>query len=235
MADTAAHAVSVASYNIHKCVGRDGLHQPERTFAVLRELDADIVGIQEFDNRVRPKRGHVTVADFEAATGYAATACPTMSEGDLFHGNLLLTRLPLLSVETHDASVPIHQTRKLLLGMIETRVGPLRVGVSHLSPWLPAQHFQARRLVQAGGRGGAPWVLLADSNEWFPPLGAGPVLEQALAPAPVHRTFPAHRPRLALDRIRAAPPIAISDIAVHASASALAASDHLPLRAVLAL
>ena len=38
----------LATYNIHKFVGRDSRRDPERTFQVLRELDADVIGIQNF-------------------------------------------------------------------------------------------------------------------------------------------------------------------------------------------
>ena len=45
-----AHAAgcgfSVASYNIHKYVGIDGKFDPERVTRVIKELKAEIVGLQ---------------------------------------------------------------------------------------------------------------------------------------------------------------------------------------------
>ena len=41
-------------YNIHECVGGDGRRDPERIAAVLREIDADIIGLQEVDARPAP-------------------------------------------------------------------------------------------------------------------------------------------------------------------------------------
>ena len=38
----------VATYNVHACVGTDGRHDPDRVAAVIAELDADIVALQEF-------------------------------------------------------------------------------------------------------------------------------------------------------------------------------------------
>ena len=49
--DRSLPSVSVASYNIHKCVGTDGLFDPRRIEAVLLELNADIVALQEVDAR----------------------------------------------------------------------------------------------------------------------------------------------------------------------------------------
>jgi len=43
----------IATYNIHRCIGRDGLENPERIAGVLRGLNADLVALQEvaFDPR----------------------------------------------------------------------------------------------------------------------------------------------------------------------------------------
>jgi endonuclease/exonuclease/phosphatase family metal-dependent hydrolase len=40
----------VVSYNIHRCIGLDGKHAPERIAAVLAEMQADIIGLQEVDS-----------------------------------------------------------------------------------------------------------------------------------------------------------------------------------------
>ncbi len=40
--------LSVATYNVHACVGTDGRYDPDRVAAVIAELDADIVAVQEF-------------------------------------------------------------------------------------------------------------------------------------------------------------------------------------------
>ena len=41
-------SLRVATYNVHACVGTDGRHDPDRVAAVIAELDADIVALQEF-------------------------------------------------------------------------------------------------------------------------------------------------------------------------------------------
>ena len=43
--------LTFASYNIHKAVGVDGRRDPERIIAVLRELNADVIALQEADRR----------------------------------------------------------------------------------------------------------------------------------------------------------------------------------------
>ena len=43
--------LTFASYNIHKAVGLDRRRDPERILAVLREIDADVIALQEADRR----------------------------------------------------------------------------------------------------------------------------------------------------------------------------------------
>ena len=41
--------LTFATYNIHRCVGRDGRYDPSRIRDVIRELDADVIAVQEID------------------------------------------------------------------------------------------------------------------------------------------------------------------------------------------
>ncbi|MFM5907664.1 MAG: endonuclease/exonuclease/phosphatase family protein, partial [Novosphingobium sp.] len=43
--------IKVASYNIHKGVGLDRRCDPDRILSVLREIDADVIALQEADRR----------------------------------------------------------------------------------------------------------------------------------------------------------------------------------------
>ena len=42
--------LTLVTYNIHACVGTDGRFEPARIAGVLRELDADVVALQEVDH-----------------------------------------------------------------------------------------------------------------------------------------------------------------------------------------
>ena len=41
----------IASYNIHKCIGVDGQFNPKRTMTVIKEIGADVIALQEVDQR----------------------------------------------------------------------------------------------------------------------------------------------------------------------------------------
>ena len=43
----------IASYNIHRCVGRDGRADPGRVAQVILELGCDAVGLQDVRTRAR--------------------------------------------------------------------------------------------------------------------------------------------------------------------------------------
>ena len=48
--------LKVASYNIHKGIGLDRRRNPERVLEVLREIDADVIALQEADRRFGTRR-----------------------------------------------------------------------------------------------------------------------------------------------------------------------------------
>ena len=78
-----------------------------------------------------------------------------------------------------------------------------------------------------------PTVLMGDFNQW----GRGALREfvtpwEALT---IGNSFPSRRPLAALDRIVHSGEWACGEVAVHHSALAAVASDHLPVRAALAL
>ena len=229
----AAGRLSAATYNIHKCVGRDGHHRPERTFAVLRELDADVLGIQEFDSRPRRRRGPITVGAFEEALGDQALAQPTMTAGGGFHGNLLLTRLPILASREIRFGSTGFERRGALLADLEVAGGPVRVVVTHLGLLPGIRRRQAARLVaEMAADDDRPLVLLGDLNEWLPRGGCLGILGRHFPQMSCEPTWPAARPLIAYDRVGAGGGAARLEAArVPASPLALEASDHLPLRA----
>ena len=49
--------MKVASYNIHKCRGTDGRTRPSRILEVIKELDSDLIALQEVDKRFGRRDG----------------------------------------------------------------------------------------------------------------------------------------------------------------------------------
>ena len=66
----------IATYNIHRCIGRDGIEAPERIAAVLRDINADVMALQEVSfNNDGPND---ILANLARATDAQAIAGPTL-------------------------------------------------------------------------------------------------------------------------------------------------------------
>src|SRR5262249_26771873 len=109
-----ATSLTVASYNVHRCIGRDGRHDPGRVAKVIEELRADVVGLQEVDFRYHIRRGVDQLRFLSEATGLESVWGPVLYGPRGQYGNGLLTRHEVLAVRGIDLSVPRHQRRGAL-------------------------------------------------------------------------------------------------------------------------
>jgi endonuclease/exonuclease/phosphatase family metal-dependent hydrolase len=213
--------VKFASYNLHLGIGRDGVFSPRRVAAVLAELGADVIALQE----VEFGEGDFDMFGYlRTHMGYASVPGPTMPRpGGGQYGNALLSRHPVLSVRRIALSLPGREPRGAL--DVDTHLG--------LSP-AERRHQITELLRHFDQRENTPTVLLGDLNEWF--LWGRPLrwLRRHFQRTPAPATFPSGRPIFALDRIWVWPRDLLRQIAVHSTPLARMASDHLPVTAVIA-
>lgn len=226
----------VATYNIHTCVGVDRRYDPDRTAAVLRELGADIIGLQEVDARHRLSR-HLNQWDyFAAATGLHAIAGPNVSDHRGRFGNALLTRFPVRLLQHINLSVGSYEPRGAIDAEVLADGRKLRVVVTHLGLHASERRQQIARLLDALAQNPVEadaMIIMGDLNEWRGRRGGIPALDRRLGRAPAPRTFPSWLPVLPLDRIYAGGGVNLTAMAVHRSPLARLASDHLPLCAAV--
>jgi endonuclease/exonuclease/phosphatase family metal-dependent hydrolase len=157
--------VRVASYNVHRFVGTDGVRDLPRMARVLRELDADVVALQE----VAFEPGQDQPIELLAAlTGYRALAAPIDRRDGMRHGNVLLTRLPVVSSRRICLDYETHEPRTAVEAWLETGGRPLRVVATHLGLRPGERRFQVRVILErVAGDEKSVTVLLGDFNEWF--------------------------------------------------------------------
>ena len=87
-----SHALKVATYNIRKAVGLDQRRNPERILAVLKEIDADIIALQEVDRRFGARVSALPLAMLEAETSWMPVPLAFRPAAIGWHGNAILVR-----------------------------------------------------------------------------------------------------------------------------------------------
>jgi endonuclease/exonuclease/phosphatase family metal-dependent hydrolase len=228
--------IKAATYNVHKCVGMDVRHDPERIAAVVREIGADIIGLQEVDNRSGGKRLSGQMEFIAKATGYTALAGPTIRRVNGHYGNVLLTRWPIIESREIDLNVPGREPRGAIEGLVRVRSVEVRIVVVHLGLSAAERWVQICRLAEViRKRNSGILILLGDMNEWYPRSRGLDLLHRHLGKSNTIPSYPAWCPFLSLDRIWVRPKDCVIKVRAHTTALSRVASDHLPVVAEIHL
>lgn len=226
----------IATYNVHKCKGLDGRVSVKRIANVLRELNADVVALQE----IFGQQARVLAEELDLHSAFGENR---QLAGDAY-GNLVLSRHPLRSHCNYDVSVLGRERRGCLRTDVFVHTHPLHIFNVHLGTDFFERRQQAKHLIdEAVLRSRSlegPRIVLGDFNEW-----TRGTVSQALSAefestdVRVYlgraRTYPAILPVMHLDHIYYDPQLRVEHASVHRSKTALIASDHVPLVADLRL
>jgi len=228
----------VASYNIRRGLGTDLKRNLRRNLAVLREIDADVVAVQEADPVLGDLFERLPASAIAAESDYVPVTLGA-SRGDIcWHGNVVLVRRTATILDVHRIALPSFEEQRgaavvdLALGGRQLRVVAMHLGL--LGTWRARQALAVLERMQ-GFETRLPTVMLGDLNEWH---GSGACLahfgreHQVASPG---RSFPSRLPLFALDKIVINPELRLVAAGVHDSALARKASDHLPVWARLSL
>lgn len=224
-----------ASYNIHKAVGTDGRRDPERVIAVLRELDADVIALQEVDRRFGVRESVLPKAALDETPW---RACQFGGHGPSlgWHGNALLVRKGLGLGHAEALHLPTLEPRGAVGAELVVEGRALRVVGMHLDLSGLRRRAQIRTALRhCAGRDECPAVLMGDFNQWGANSGAMREFGDAWQVLATGSSFPSRRPLARLDRIVASRHWRVDAAGVHHSALATRASDHLPVWARLSL
>lgn len=233
------HLLRVATYNIHKGRGLDRRVQIGRIAEVLREIDGDIIALQEVLSieGKKPKDHQARFIAREMGFHYRIGENRRLQEGA--YGNVTLSRFPLIHTHNYDITQPGREERGCLrtdLQIAPNRV--LHVYNLHLGTSYRERHYQARKLFDLGilkpaNRAG-PRIVLGDFNEWISGLTSR-LMKDHFNSIPVRplfgrsRTYPGFFPLVHLDHIYFDGALDVVKVVVHRSRKALVASDHLPI------
>jgi endonuclease/exonuclease/phosphatase family metal-dependent hydrolase len=232
---------TVASYNIHKAVGVDRRRDPYRILAILNEIGADIVALQEADRRFGRRESVLPLAAIADHTPFRPVALAHSAEFSGrpdsigWHGNALLVRRDIEIVAAEPVRLPTFEPRGAIRADLVVGGQRLRVVGMHLDLSGLRRRQQVRSILAhvAGCDEASPAVLMGDFNEWARHGGCFHEFVRGwhlLAPG---RSFPSRRPVAQLDRIVVSEDCRSLATGVHHSALAARASDHLPVWARL--
>lgn len=237
----AQHAIElrIATYNIHRCRGLDRRVIPSRTAAVIADIDADVVALQEVVGSNGGNPGHAEELGAALGMGWVMASTRRL-RGHLF-GNVVLSKLPICGHSQHDLSWRRREPR--CVQRVDLAVGDRTVHFYnvHLGTSLLERRYQAVRLaaVTTDKRVSGPKVVVGDFNEWTRGL-ATRLLTQELHSVDLfahlrrRKTYPGVFPVLHLDHIYyEGARVEVRKVELPRTRLALIASDHLPLVADL--
>lgn len=229
-------SLSVASYNVHKCVGTDGVFDPDRVLDVVLELDADIVALQEADQRFGSRRGLLNLKSLHDRGGYRSVldeGSRRLSHG--WHGNVILYRGGHVT-GVNRMKLPGFEPRGAVLVDFEVSGMPIRIIGAHLGLLASSRARQAEAILGAAHPvDDRAVILLGDTNEWR--TGG----RSALRPFDPHladvdmaiASFPSRFPLWPLDRVLTNRHVTVYEMFAVETPLSRVASDHLPVKAVI--
>jgi endonuclease/exonuclease/phosphatase family metal-dependent hydrolase len=230
----------IATYNIHKCRGFDRKTSPERIIAVLCEVKAHVLCLQEVVDAPDGPRGFDQAGEIaKAFPDYEWCFGSNRTHRGGNYGNMTLTCFRLRSWHNHDLTHQRRERRGVLQTDIEINPGHIvRVFNLHLGTGYFERRSQAATLLSKDVLGNrklkSPRLIVGDFNEWAPGLITSSLRANFKTFQPRHglrfpRTYPGMLPLFALDHCYYETPLEVESARLWRTRRALIASDHLPL------
>jgi endonuclease/exonuclease/phosphatase family metal-dependent hydrolase len=224
----------IVTYNIHRCRGMDRRTRPDRVADVLRDVDADVIALQEVVGA--GPHGGSQIEEIGAALGMGWVMAPTRHLRSHLFGNVVLSRHPIKHHSQYDLSYKTCEQRCMQRVDVEIGDRTLHVYNVHLGTAILERRHQAQRLATmvADRHVTGPKIVLGDFNEWMRGLTTT-LLSTKLKSVDLgqymtrRRTYPGLFPILHLDHIYYDGPLEIVHIELPRTRLSLVASDHLPL------
>jgi endonuclease/exonuclease/phosphatase family metal-dependent hydrolase len=231
--------IRVVTYNVHKCRGMDRKVSAARIAKVLREVDADVIALQEILRVTNddPKHDQVGFLASELEMEHCAFGHNRPLQGGTY-GNATLSRFPIENWTNYDVSHAKRERRGCLRTDIRIGKGQLlHVMNLHLGTGFMERRAQARMLLSPelllNGDFKHPRIVVGDFNEWTRGLATRLLSENFVSADSkgrrVKRSYPGVLPLLRLDHVYYDGKLKLEKFAIHRSTAALMASDHLPL------
>jgi endonuclease/exonuclease/phosphatase family metal-dependent hydrolase len=212
---------------------------PSRIVEVLREIDADVIALQEVIGAGPAGAGHAEEIGAGLGMGWVMSCVRTLRQHQF--GNVVLSRLPIVHHSQYDLSWRTCEPRACQRAHLDLGSGQvLHVYNVHLGTAVLERRYQAGRLAAFvhDRRVTGPKIILGDFNEWMRGL-ATKTLSSLFESIDIashlkrRRTYPGLFPVVHLDHIYYEGRVEVVSVEMPRTRKALMASDHLPLIANL--
>lgn len=230
--------ITITSYNVHKCVGVDGIFSPERIIEVIKECNADILALQEIDKRFGAREGLINPYHLYKATGLHYAPIETTKPSSFgWHGNAIFYKdMELIDIE--QIHLPGVEPRGALFAIFKKEHVSFCIVAAHFGLLHKCRKSQVKMILNIlSQKYNMPAFLLGDLNDWrsskksaLHGLSSHFNLPNKLPPS-----FPARYPILSLDKIYASNKAMILYTKVPSSELSRKASDHRPIIACVDL
>ena len=238
--------IRLVTYNVHGCVGRDGVLSPARVADAIAPLDPDVVALQELDvARVRSGRQDQPRLIAERLE-MEAHFHPALTAEDEHYGNAVLSRRPMRLVRA--GGLPNGpkrhvEPRDAQCAAIDVDGSRLNVLTTHLGLGGSERVEQVESLLGDGWLRHpdcAPPVVLCGDLNAIPGTRAYRRMAFWLRDAwrvngaRGRATWPARWPVFRIDHVFVSDTVRVEHVEVVATDATRVASDHLPILACLA-
>lgn len=235
------------TYNIHHGRGIDRKLDLNRIAEVIKESDADLIGLNEVDRCFSRRSGYIDQLSWLSeklnmhhAFGAAITFRSRMSDFYGQYGNALLSRYPIVFQKNYLLYFfrGIFEDRALLEADVQIQDQTLKIYVTHLSLSPLRQNKQIEYMLKKLKETELPVIVCGDFNmrpgmkQWkkITNILTDVCHSQYDAPCP---TFPSLRPKIQLDYIFVSEHYLIDS--VQFMPKHRISSDHIPIKATLKL
>ena len=226
-------ALRIASYNIRKALGTDRKRDPQRVLRVIKDLQADVVLLQEADYRLGPRPPVLPRDMIQEVTGLTAVEFDHGRSSFGWLGNALLIRPEVELIEANFADLPGLEPRGYIEAQLAHHGQQFRVVGVHLGLLRTSRRTQLTALNQRlhlpqPANLNLPTFIAGDFNERSLTVGLGRLARHFT----IHSAGPTYHSRFpvfSLDRIAATHDVKPKLLKAHRSREAALASDHLPL------
>lgn len=211
---------------------------PMRIIEVLRDIDADVIALQEVIGAGPVGSGQAEEIGAALGMGWVMNSVRTLRQHQF--GNVVLSRYPILQHSSYDLSWRTCEPRNCQRADLDINGHVLHVYNVHLGTAVLERRYQAGRLAAFvhDRRVTGPKIILGDFNEWMKGL-ATKTLSSLFESVDIsqhlkrRRTYPGLFPVVHLDHIYYDGKVDVVSVEMPRTRKALMASDHLPLIANL--